>query len=56
MKRVTIIHLTNPEIRACNKELADAGGHGREARDVPGDGNEHPRGKPCPACSHDAAQ
>jgi hypothetical protein len=53
MTRVTIIHLTNPEVRAANKEIADAGGYGWEIRDVPDDENQHPRGKPCPACSHD---
>jgi hypothetical protein len=53
VSRVTVVHLTRPEPRAGNTELADAGGHGREVRDVPDDGNEHPRGDPCPACSHD---
>ena len=54
MTRVTIIHLTRPEVRAGNTELADAGAHGWQARDPPDDGNQHPRGEPCPACSHDA--
>jgi len=53
MARVTIIHLTTPEVRAGNRELADAGAHDWVVQDVPDDGQDHPRGHPCPACSHD---
>ena len=56
MKRVTVMHLTNPQVRAGNTELADAGGYGWEVRDVPDDDREHPRGKPCHLCSHDTNQ
>jgi hypothetical protein len=56
MKRVTVVHLTRPELRAGNRELADAGGHGWQVRDVPDDGREHPRGRPCPECSHDSEE
>lgn len=54
MTRVTVIHLTRPEPRAGNTELADAGAHGWHVRDPPDDGQPHPRGQPCPTCSHDA--
>jgi hypothetical protein len=52
-RRVTVVHLTNPEVRAGNIELANAYGHGWEVRNVPDDSREHPHGKPCPVCSHD---
>lgn len=51
--RVTVMHLTNPDLLAGNRERADADGHGWEIRNVPDDGREHPCGKPCPVCSHD---
>lgn len=54
--RVTVLHLTNPAIRAGNKELANAGGYGWKVLDVPDDGKEHPRGEPCPLCSHDTSR
>jgi hypothetical protein len=52
-RRVTVMHLTRPEHRAGNTELADADAYGWEVRGVPGDGERHPRGEPCPVCSHD---
>jgi hypothetical protein len=48
------MHLTNPEVRAANRELADAYGNGWTVTSVPDDGQQHPRGKPCHLCSHDA--
>ena len=54
MTRVTVTHLTRPDLLAGNTELADAGAKGWHVRDPPDDGRTHPRGQPCPACSHGA--
>jgi hypothetical protein len=51
VERVTVVHLTRPELRAGNKGLANACGHGWEVRNIPDDGSEHPRAVPCPVCT-----
>jgi hypothetical protein len=48
---MVILHLATPGALAGNKELASAYGRGWQVEPVPDDGEEHPRGEPCPVCS-----
>jgi hypothetical protein len=48
-----VMHLKNPGAFERNAKLARASADEREVRDVPDDGEEHPLGKWCPACSPD---